>query len=238
MKPTKRMIWSIGLTVLVVLVGAANSAPAQEGFFVEEGQHLEGRHVEKNHVVFTCRGGGITQVIDAADDTVHFTPAIFGTAPGGGEGGEFDPVPLLTIPAVDLRKTKCLNAHLSFITGSGQTYGVAPLALFQVSLTSATLGPVHMVGHYDTPYGIPAPAVALEAETDVDMLAANFFQKFGNGPHEVPPGIYDVDVWWAGAPPGSLPPGGIGAAVVLKLYLSGGLVVQQPPDETDPTEVP
>jgi hypothetical protein len=65
-----------------------------------------------------------------------------------------------------------------------------------------------------------SPAVAIEAERDVDMLSANFFQKVGGGPHEVPPGTYQVDVWWAGAPPGSaVPTGAIGMAFVLKLYL-------------------
>jgi hypothetical protein len=59
----------------------------------------------------------------------------------------------------------------------------------------------------------------LEAEHDVDMFAANFFQRVGTGPHEVPPGNYNVDVFWAGAPPGVTPSGAIGAAFVLKLYL-------------------
>jgi len=98
---------------------------------------------------------------------------------------------------------------------------VAATTLFQVTLTflPATnpplAGPRHMVGHFETPYGRPSPAVALEAERDVDMYASNFFQKVGTGPHEVKPGTYRVDVWWAGAGPG----GAIGAAFVLKLYL-------------------
>jgi len=77
-----------------------------------------------------------------------------------------------------------------------------------------------MVGHFETPYGIPSPAVALEAERDVDMLSANFFQRVGTAPHDVPPGVYNVDVFWAGGPPGAPPQhGAIGAAFVLKLYL-------------------
>jgi hypothetical protein len=96
---------------------------------------------------------------------------------------------------------------------------VSNLTLFQVTLSRMPNGPPrHVVGHYETPYGIPSPAVALEAERDVDMFAANFFQRVGSGPHEGPPGTYRVDVWWAGAPPGA-PGGAIGAAFVLKLYM-------------------
>jgi hypothetical protein len=95
------------------------------------------------------------------------------------------------------------------------------MTLFQVTVTPAGGGgPRAMVGHYPTPFGVPSPAVALESERDVDMLGANFFQRVGTGPHEVPPGTYSVDVWWAGAPPGpATPTGVIGAAFVLKLYL-------------------
>ncbi len=215
MKPIKRMIWPITLSALIVLIGVANGAKAGESeFFVEV---PEGEERSSAYTVLTCRGR-IERVIDAADEVVHVTPAIFGTTPGGGEGGQFDPTPVLSIDGVSLEEGECLNAHLSAIVGSAQTYGVAPLTLFQVTLTPVGGGPRHMVGHYETPYGIPSPAVALEAETDVDMLAANFFQKVGPDAHEVPPGIYDVDVWWAGAPPG-VAGGGIGAAFVLKLYL-------------------
>lgn len=216
MKVTKRMMWSIGLTALIVCVGAPNSATAQEDrFFVDppDGESLA-------HTALTCKGR-VGLVLDAADEAVHATPAIFGTGPGGGEGGQFDPTPVLTIRGVTLDKGECLNAHLSVIVGSNQTYGVAPLALFQVTLTDPTTGapPRHMIGHYPTPYGIPSPAVALEAETDVDMLSANFFQTVDpDSEHGVPPGTYDVDVWWAGAPPG-IPGGALGAAFVLKLYL-------------------
>ena len=63
-----------------------------------------------------------------------------------------------------------------------------------------------------------SPAVALEAERDVDEFAANFFQRIGNDKAngDVPPGVYRVDVWWAGGPVGG--GGAIGAAFVLKLY--------------------
>jgi hypothetical protein len=218
MKLTKRMIWAVGLTALIVWVGAANGAQAQDsGFFVEK-PNAETDAVL--HTALTCKGR-VSLVLDAADEAVHVTPAIFGTGPGGGEGGQFDPTPVLTIRGVTLDDDECLNAHLSVIVGSAQTYGVAPLALFQVTLTpsNGTGPPRHMIGHYPTPYGIPSPAVALEAERDVDMLSANFFQGVGpDSEHGVPPGTYDVDVWWAGAPPG-VPGGGLGAAFVLKLYL-------------------
>jgi hypothetical protein len=74
-----------------------------------------------------------------------------------------------------------------------------------------------MFGHFETPYGIYGPAVALEAERDVDMYASNFFQRVGTGPGEVPPGVYKVDVWWSGGPVGG--GGAIGADFILKLYL-------------------
>lgn len=217
MKPTNRMIWIIGLTALIAsLAGVDGAAAAEPGFFVEK---PDGESGVLRHTALTCRGR-IGIVIDAADEAVHGTPAIFGTGPGGGEGGQFDPTPVLSVSGISLDQGECLNAHLSVIVGSAQTYGVAPLALFQVTLTPTGGGgpPIHMVGHYPTPYGIPSPAVALEAETDVDMFAANFFQKVGFDEHEIPPGVYDVDVWWAGAPPG-VPGGAIGAAFVLKLYL-------------------
>jgi hypothetical protein len=49
------------------------------------------------------------------------------------------------------------------------------------------------------------------------MFAANFFQRVGTAPGDIPPGAYRVDVWWSGGPVGG--GGAIGAAFVLKLYL-------------------
>lgn len=160
-----------------------------------------------------CRGP-ITQVIDVGDENVRFTAANYFTNPGGGEGAGFDKTPVLSTK-VQLSQGTCLDAHLSAIVGSKQAYGVAPLAMFQVTLTPSGGGPRHMVGHYHTPFGKPSPAIALEAERDVDMLGSNFFQRVGNAPHDIPPGVYRVDVWWSGAGPG----GAIGAAFILKLYL-------------------
>ncbi len=157
-----------------------------------------------------CRGP-ITRVTDIADENLRFTPANFFAMPGGGEGGGYDKTPILTT-RVSL-KSGCLNAHLSAIVG-GRLYGVAGLTMFQVTLTPASGGPRHMVGHYEHPFGSNSPAVATEGERDVDMFSANFFQGVGNGAHQIPPGAYRVDVWWSGAGPG----GAIGAAFVLKLY--------------------
>jgi hypothetical protein len=169
--------------------------------------------------VLGCRGP-ISLVLDTGFEGLKFTPAVFGTNPGGGEGGQFDKTPVLTTK-VNLAAGTCLDAHVSAIVGGAQAYGVSNLALFQVTLTRTAptaAPPRHMVGHYETPYGRPSPAVGLEAERDVDMYSSNFFQRVGNGPHEVPPGSYQVDVWWAGAPN---PGGAIGAGFVLKLYLRG-----------------
>ena len=162
-----------------------------------------------------CRGP-VTRVLDVADENVRFTSANYFASPGGGEGGRFDKTPVLST-RVELGGG-CLDAHLSAIVGSRQAYGVASLTMFQVTVTRLNppvAGPRHMVGHYERPFGLLSPAVALEAERDVDMLGANFFQPIGNGPHAVPPGLYRIDVWWAGAGPG----GAIGAAFVLKLYM-------------------
>lgn len=214
------MIWTIGVTGLIAvvsLIGAANGAKIEErGFYTAP---PDGNTGAAAHAVLECKGE-VGLVLDIADETLHATPAIFGTFPGGGEGGQFDPVPVLSSTAITLKEGDCINAHFSALIGSAQTYGVAPLTLFQVSLTSPFGGPVHMVGHFDTPYGIFSPAIALEAERDVDMVASNFFQRIGYGEHETPPGTYTVDVWWAGAPPFTAG-GALGAAFVLKIYLKG-----------------
>jgi hypothetical protein len=218
MKLTQSTIGSICLIALIVSLGTAGGAKAQDnGFFAGP---ADGEKTEARHTALTCKGK-VGLVLDAGDETLHTTTAVFGTSPGGGEGGQFDPVPVLTIRGVTLDDDECLNAHLSVLMGSAQTYGGAALALFQVTLTpSGTAAPPrHMVGHYPTPYGFNSPAVALEAETDVDMFAANFFQAVGpDSEHGVPPGVYDVNVWWAGAPPFG-PGGNLAAAFVLKLYL-------------------
>lgn len=218
MRHNQCVIWCV--LAAVVSFGTAGGANAQErGFFSKPDK--DAGAAKTAGMVLRCRGP-ITRVMDAGDEEVKTTTAVFGSNPGGGEGGQFDKIPVLTT-TVTLTPDTCLDAHLSALVGSKQTYGglsVSNLTLFQVTLARMPSGtPLrHMVGHYETPYGIPSPAVALEAERDVDMFAAHFFQKVGNGPHEVPAGTYRVDVWWAGAPPGA-PGGAIGAAFVLKLYM-------------------
>jgi len=230
MKHNRHAIWFISFLALIILLTTAVAANAQERstFSKEEVEAAKKADQEARRgpapqataaAVLVCKGP-ITQVLDVGYEGVKFTSAVYGTSPGGGEGGQFDKTPVLST-RVNLAQGNCLDAHVSAIVGS-KIYGVSNLALFQVTLTRITplpiIGPVHMPGHYETPYGhIPkSPAVALEAERDVDMYASNFFQKVGKGPHEVPPGAYRVDVWWAGAPN---PGGAIGAAFVLKLYL-------------------
>ena len=160
-----------------------------------------------------CRGK-VKQVSDITDENVKTTAWNFAMVGGGGEGGRFDPVPVLS-NKVNLT-AGCLNAHFSALVGS-KLYGVSNMTLFQVTLTPAGGGaPTHMAGHYETPYGLPAPALALTAEYDVDEFAANFYQGIGVGNGLIPPGAYRVDVWWAGGPVGG--GGAIGAAFTLKLY--------------------
>lgn len=235
MKYNKPVICLASLAASIVLLSAANgaiaeerkAATAQEGAIAKERPffRIEPRKdsaaLAQRPRSLECRGP-MSHVMDVSNENVLTTSAIYGSNPGGGEGGQFDRTPVLSAK-VDLSECTCLDAHLSAMLGSKQTYGpwfgVSSLTLFQVSLTRISGGgPQHMVGHYETPYGVPSPAVALEAERDVDMLGSNFFQKVGNGPHEVPPGTYRVDVWWAGAPPSAPPGGAIGAAFVLKLY--------------------
>jgi hypothetical protein len=160
-----------------------------------------------------CRGP-VRQVSDLADEGVRTTGWNFSTLGGGGVGARFDPVPLLTTKVKLV--SGCLNAHLSAMVGN-QWYGVSNMTLFQVTLTAPTGALLPMIGHYPTPYGAAAPAVALTAEYDVDMLGANFYMPIGTGSGQVPPGSYQVDVWWAGGP--TAPGGAIGAAFTLKLYL-------------------
>lgn len=226
MKHNKLLVSFLSFVALVVFLSSANSANAQEReAFSKEAVEAAKKasqtpanipNVAMASTLLGCKGP-ITQVLDVGDENLRFTSAVYGSNPGGGEGGQFDKTPLLST-RVSLAQGTCLDAHLSAIVGSRQAYGVSNLTLFQVTLTRVTppvAGPRHIVGHYETPYGRPSPAVALEAERDVDMYASNFFQRVGNGPHEVPPGVYRVDVWWAGGPN---PGGAIGAAFVLKLY--------------------
>jgi hypothetical protein len=213
------VIWLAGLAGLLGLLSAVDGTNAQERPFIVE---PKGDAPALAPPALLGCNGPISRVMDLAFEGVKTTPAIYGTNPGGGEGGQFDKTPIFSTP-VKLPQGNCLNAHLSAIVGSKQTYGRSPITVFQVTLTGiAPAGPPrHMVGHYHTPWGHapPSPAVALEAERDVDMFAANFFQRVGTGPHDVPPGAYRVDVWWAGGPSWVTPGGAIGSAFVLKLYL-------------------
>ncbi len=215
MKQKSFLTQTIILVALILTAGISSVVMAQERRVFSGEREDEAKTARREAAAaqtrqLTCRGP-IRQVTDIADENTRFTPANFFTNPGGGEGGGFDKTPLLTT-RVSLR-AGCLNAHLDAIVGS-KLYGVAGLTMFQVTLTPTGGGPRHMVGHFEHPFGSNSPAVATEAERDVDMFAANFFQKVGDGPHEIKPGVYRVDVWWSGAGPG----GAIAFSAVLKLY--------------------
>ena len=222
MKNHGRGLCLIGTFALIPLLATASGASAQQlepSFYSKPRTDGAGAEPKVPHPVGVngCRGP-LRQVSDVAFEGVRTTAYNWSVVGGGGEGGRYDPIPVLRT-RVTLTQGTCLNAHFSAIVGSRQTYGpgIAALTLFQVTLTPVVGGPPqHMVGHYETPYGVYAPAVAVEAERDVDTFGSNFFQRVGTQPGDVPPGTYRVDVWWAGGPIGG--GGAIGAAFVLKLY--------------------
>jgi hypothetical protein len=210
------------IVVLAVALSVAGLMSAQErGFFAPEDQEkATGRRLETDaahipNIPYQCQGL-VSLVTDVAYEGVKTTSFNWSNVTGGGESGRYDKRPVLST-RVKLEEG-CLNAHFSALVGSKQTYpGASSITMFQVTLTPDSGGaPQHMVGHYDTPYGLYGPAVAIEAERDVDTFGANFFQRVGFEHGDVPPGAYRVDVWWSGGPVGG--GGAIGAAFVLKLY--------------------
>jgi hypothetical protein len=174
------------------------------------------RKLQKLQVVHSDCAGTVGLVKDVAFEGVKTTAFNWSNPTnGGGEGARFDPTPVLSTTVT--LTNGCLNAHLSAIVGSS-IYGVSRLTMLQVTLTPVGGGArKHMVGHYETPYGVYGPSVALTAEPDVDMYASDFYQTIGPG--GIPPGTYKVDVWWAGGP--ATPGGAIGAGFDLKLYATG-----------------
>ncbi len=204
-----------GYFVLVLVVAAMVVVPGlaqAKGFLAQGAAAASGLHDPTKPE--DCRGA-ISLVTDVGFEGVKTTTHNWSSATGGGESLRYDKTPVLSTK-VELREG-CLNAHFSAIVGSAQTYGTSPITMFQVTLTPASGGPPqHMYGHYETPFGIYGPAVAIEAEQDVDTFGSNFFQRIGDQPGEVKPGVYYVDVWWSGGPTGA--GGAIGAAFVLKLY--------------------
>jgi hypothetical protein len=216
---------SLSFLTLLLAAGVAN-AQQERGFFTPPPKSRDGEvSIAAIHPItdLRCRGP-INFVTDTAYEGVKTTAYNWSVVGGGGDGARFDTTPVLTT-VVNLEPDTCLNAHFSAIAGSRQTYGpgISRIAMFQVTLTPLTSSgggvPQHMIGHYDTPYGLYGPAVAIEAERDVDTLGANFFQPVGfQGHGDVLPGAYRVDVWWSGGPVGG--GGAIGGAFVLKLYQS------------------
>jgi hypothetical protein len=200
----------LALFLTAVMTSAAPVLVHAKGFLAQGTQSPT--HDQK--IPEGCRGA-VSLVTDVGFEGLQSTTHNFNDPTGGGESKRFDKTPVLSTK-VELREG-CLNAHFSAIVGSAEYYGGSPVTLFQVTLTDTSGGsPQHMYGHYETPYGIYGPAVAIEAEQDVDTFGSNFFQRIGDGPGEVKPGVYEVNVWWAGGPIGT--GGATGAAFVLKLY--------------------
>jgi len=214
MKRNGRELCLPGILALIALLATAGGAAAQLTSSFFQADATKAAHPAG---VLSCRGP-LKLVQDVAFEGVKTTGYNWSVVGGGGEGARFDPVPVLST-TVTVTAGTCLNAHFSAIVGSRQTYGpgVAALTMFQVTVTPlGAVAPQHLVGHYETPYGVYAPSVAVEAERDVDTFGSNFFTAVGTQPGAIPPGTYKVDVWWAGGPIGG--GGAIGAAFVLKLY--------------------
>jgi hypothetical protein len=119
MKRYSQMVCFAGLTGLFALLGTVDSANAQERpFFTIE--------PNKDAPIQTTTplgcSGPITKVLDIAYEGLKTTTAVYGTNPGGGEGGQFDKTPVLTTK-VTLAAGACLDAHLSVLVGSKQAYG-------------------------------------------------------------------------------------------------------------------
>lgn len=211
---TRRGRWYLAFTLTVVTMVALPGLAQEKGMLSLGPTNGAAAALHDPTRPEECRGA-VSFVSDVGFEGVKTTSHNWSSPTGGGESKRFDKTPVLTT-RVELREG-CLNAHFSAIVGSAQTYGGAsPITMFQVSLTPAGGSPQHMYGHYETPYGTYGPSVAVEAEQDVDTFGANFFQRIGDGPGEVKPGVYTVDVWWSGGP--AAPGGAIGAAFVLKLY--------------------
>jgi hypothetical protein len=215
------MKYRISFVFLLAAIASVLQAQVPEKGFLSRELEKQARPggpaaAHSSTTTYTCRGP-ITHVVDAGYEGVKMTSFNWSSTAGGGESGRFDKTPVLSA-TVKLAPDTCLDAHFSALIGSKLTYGTAAITMFQVTLTPLPTGaPRHMLAHYETPYGTYGPAVAFEAERDVDMFAANFFQRVGKLPGDVPPGAYRVDVWWSGGPIGG--GGAIGAAFVLKLYL-------------------
>ena len=212
-----RVLVSLHLVALTAVLLSATPIAAQEqrGFLSLDRNTAAAPSALHNPFVPAECTGPISLVTDVGFEGVKTTAFNWSSTTGGGESGRFDKRPVLTTK-VRLEEGTCLNAHFSAIVGSRQTYGVASITMFQVTLTGANGAPQHMYGHYETPYGFYGPAVAIEAERDVDTFGSNFFQRVGFEKGDVPPGDYEVNVWWSGGPVGG--GGAIGAAFVLKLY--------------------
>ncbi|SJM92409.1 exported hypothetical protein [Crenothrix polyspora] len=212
---------TLGVVMLSVSSIISNISYAEEefgSFFDVPSQPPTGQAAPAAVVHKPCTGS-VRSVNDVAFEGVKTTSYNWISIGGGGEGGRYDKTPVLSTKLK--LSSGCLNAHLSAMVGGATSYGssYSSLTMFQVTLSrfsaSGLLGsPIHMVGHYETPYGIYSPAVAMSAEHDVDMLSANFYQNIGHKPYLA--GMYQVDVWWAGGPVGG--GGAIGADFVLKLY--------------------
>ena len=227
MKHHRQAVWFTSLVAFIVLFSTADGVDAQRvtrGFLSKENRETSSRAAHgiphNPNMLYRC-SGEVFRVEDIAFEGVKTTSFNWINTGGGGESGRFDKTPVLSTK-IELEEGTCLNAHLSAIVGSRETYGptISRLTMFQVTLTPTSGGPPqHMVGHFDFPYGRFGPAVALSAEYDVDMYASNFFQRIGRDKEQgdLPPGVYQVDVWWAGGPIGG--GGAIGADFVLKLYL-------------------
>jgi len=140
MKKHGRVLSLIGLTVVMPLLAAAGerAQELQDQFYARpQGDQTRGSLAAPHPFgPIRCRGP-VNQVSDLAFEGVKVTGWNWAMMGGGGEGGRYDPLPVLST-TVNLTEG-CLNAHFSAIVGSRQTYGagISALTMFQVALTPA-----------------------------------------------------------------------------------------------------
>lgn len=89
------LISVIGLAVLLTAASGVNAQTAEPSFF-GAGPQDPTTKVNYPAGVLSCRGTTVKSITDVAFEGFVFTPFAFALGNGGGEGGCFAPVPILS----------------------------------------------------------------------------------------------------------------------------------------------